>query len=144
MAVEAVHLLVNFLKTGEVRHAVNMAAIDPKTLSALRGYLMLAHRLGRLLAQWHTGQLSSCRLNYRGDLLIKEAKLLTAAFCAGLMEGALEEEVNIVNSEVLFRERGVELIEESSSETGAFGSPICAESGHQRGHVCRGGHAVWE
>ena len=48
VAVEAVELLINYLTKGEVRHAVNMAAIDPKTLAALRGYLDLAYRLGLL------------------------------------------------------------------------------------------------
>ena len=45
VAVEAVNLLVNFLNTGEIRHAVNMAAIDPKTLESLRGFLDVSYRL---------------------------------------------------------------------------------------------------
>jgi len=47
VAVEAVQLAVNFLTTGEIRHAVNVAAVDPKTLVALRGHLDVAYRLGR-------------------------------------------------------------------------------------------------
>jgi phosphoribosylaminoimidazole-succinocarboxamide synthase len=43
------------LTTGEIRHAVNMAAVDPKVLAAMRGYLDVAHRLGLLLAQWPKG-----------------------------------------------------------------------------------------
>ena len=127
VAVEAVHLLINFLTTGEVRHAVNMAAIDPKTLEALRGYLNVAYRLGRLLSQWHDGGASACNLHYRGEVTKKDTKLLTAAFCAGLLEGALDEEVNIVNAEVLLRERGIQLREESRSDLGAFSSSITAE-----------------
>jgi len=118
VAVEAVHLLVNFLTTGEVRHAVNMASIDPKTLEAMRGYLNVAYRLGRLLSQWHESGASACNLNYRGEVAKKDTKLLTAAFCAGLLEGVLAEEVNIVNSEVLLRERGVRLTQESRIDMG--------------------------
>jgi D-3-phosphoglycerate dehydrogenase len=44
VAVEAVELLINYFTKGEVRHAVNMAAIDPKALEAIRGYLDLAYR----------------------------------------------------------------------------------------------------
>ena len=126
VAVEAVQLLVNFLTTGEVRHAVNMAAIDPKTLAGLRGYLDVAHRLGLLLAQWHGASISTCRLQYRGDVAQKDTKLLTASFCAGLLERALDEDANIVNAEVLLRERGIELVEQSESEKGAFSSSITA------------------
>ena len=127
VAVEAVHLLVNFLTTGEVRHAVNMASIDPKTLEAMRGHLNVAYRLGRLLSQWHEAGASACNLNYRGEVAKKDTKLLTAAFCAGLLEGVLAEEVNIVNSEVLLRERGVRLTQESRIDMGAFSSSITAE-----------------
>lgn len=127
VAIEAVQLLVNFLNSGEIRHAVNMAAVDPKTLEGLRGYLDVSYRLGQLLAQWHAGHIKACQLNYRGDVSGKDTKLLTATFCAGLLEGAMEEEVNIVNSEVLLRERGIDLVEECTSEKGAFSSSIRAD-----------------
>ncbi len=127
VAVEAVHLLVNFLTSGEIRHSVNMAAIDPKTLQSMRGYLDVAYRLGLLLAQWHGGSLVSCNLRYRGEVAQKDTKLLTASFCAGLLERAMDEDVNIVNSEVLLRERGIKLTEQSDSELGAFSSSITAE-----------------
>lgn len=127
VAIEAVHLLVNFLRTGEVRHAVNMAAIDPKTLESMRGFLNVAYRLGRLLSQWHEGGASGCNLHYRGEVTKKDFRLLTAAFCAGLLEGAMDEEVNIVNAEVLLRERGIQLREESRTDMGAFSSSITAE-----------------
>jgi D-3-phosphoglycerate dehydrogenase len=127
VAVEAVSLLVNFLTTGEIRHAVNMAAIDPKTLEALRGYLDVAHRLGLLLSQWHGSGPRVCRLRYRGEVAAKNTRLLTAAFCAGLLERVLDEDVNIVNAEVLLRERGTRLEEQTRSQMGAFSSSINAE-----------------
>ncbi len=134
VAVEAVELLVNYFTKGEIRHAVNMAAIDPKTLEAIRGYLDLAYRLGLLMAQWHKAGASACHLVYRGELTKKNTKLVTAAFCAGLLERALEEDVNIVNSELLLRERGIKLTEELRSEPGAFSSSMTVEveSGGQK------------
>jgi D-3-phosphoglycerate dehydrogenase len=127
VAVEAVHLLVNYLTTGEIRHAVNMASVDPKTLAAIRGYLDVAYRLGLLLAQWQDGSVRTCSLHYRGEVAKKDTRLLTAAFCAGLLERALEEGVNIVNAEVLLRERGIQLLEQSRVEPGAFSASITAE-----------------
>jgi D-3-phosphoglycerate dehydrogenase len=127
VAVEAVHLLVNYLTTGEIRHAVNMASVDPKTLEAIRGYLVVAYRLGLLLASWQSGSVASCQLNYRGEVAKKDTRLLTAAFCAGLLERALDAGVNIVNAEVLLRERGIQLSEQSRTEPGAFSSSITAE-----------------
>ncbi|NLF71114.1 MAG: phosphoglycerate dehydrogenase [Candidatus Anammoximicrobium sp.] len=126
VAVEGVQLLVNFLKTGEIRHSVNVVPIQPQTLASLRGYLDVAYRLGRLLAQVHDGGLESCTLQYRGEVADKETRLLTAAFCAGLAEGAMEDEVNIVNAELLLRERGIQIKEETQSKPSDFSSTMTA------------------
>jgi D-3-phosphoglycerate dehydrogenase len=127
VAVEAVELLVAYLTTGAIRHAVNVASLDPKTLSSLRGYLDVAYRLGILLAGLEVGGLRACRLLYRGEIADKETKVLTAVFAAGLLQGALDQEVNLVNAEMLLRQRGVNLSEESRSEMGSFRSTMSAE-----------------
>ena len=101
--------------------------MDRKTRQSMRGYLDVAYRLGVLLAQWSPGGASRCQLNYRGEVTQKDTRLLTAAFCAGLLEDALDEEVNIINAEVLLRERGIEVVAESRSDMGAFSSSVTAQ-----------------
>ena len=59
VAIEAVELLVAYLTTGAIRHAVNVASLDPKTLASLRGYLDVAYRLGMLLAGIGAGRPAS-------------------------------------------------------------------------------------
>lgn len=127
VAVEAVGLLTDFLTTGAIRHAVNVAPIDPKTLESLRGYLDVAYRLGQLMAGLVSGGVKSCRLNYRGEIAGRDTKVLTAAFAAGLLQHALDEEVNLVNAELLLRERGIELATESRTDMGAFRSSMKVE-----------------
>src|SRR5436190_2331229 len=127
VAVEAVELLVAYLTTGAIRHAVNVASLDSKTLASLRGYLDVAHRLGMLLAGIEAGGVRACRLMYRGEIAEKETKVLSAVFTAGLLQGALDQEINLVNSELLLRHRGIKLSEESRSEMGSFRSSMTAE-----------------
>jgi len=127
VAVEAVELLVAYLTTGAIRHAVNVASLDPKTLASLRGYLDVAHRLGVLLAGLESGGVRACRLLYRGEIAEKETKILTSVFAAGLLQGALDQEVNLVNAELLLRQRGIKLTEESRTEMGSFRSSMTAE-----------------
>ena len=127
VAVEACQLIINYLTSGEIRHAVNTASVDPKTLAVLRGYIDLAYRLGRFLAQYQSGAIEACVLQYRGEVADRETRLLTSAFCAGLLEGAMEEEVNIVNADVLMRELGVELTEETQVKAGVFSSSMTVE-----------------
>jgi D-3-phosphoglycerate dehydrogenase len=66
-------------------------------------------------------------LHYRGEVAGKNTRLITAAFAVGLLENALFADVNIVNAELLLRERGIELIEQSRADMGAFSSVITAE-----------------
>ena len=127
VAIEAVQLLTDYLNTGTIRHAVNVAALDGKTLESLRGYLDVAYRLGMLLAGLQEGAARKCRLVYRGEIADRETKLLTAVFAAGLLKHALDEDVNLVNAEWVLRERGIELTTESHSEMGAFRSSMSAE-----------------
>ena len=123
VAVEAVELLVNFLKTGEIKHAVNTIAIDPKTLHALRSEFDVAYRLGILMNQWHGGAIKRCKLEYQGEIAGHDTRLLTSAFCAGLLENVVDG-ISIVNSEVLCRDRGVEIETSATREHGAFASVI--------------------
>jgi D-3-phosphoglycerate dehydrogenase len=123
VAVEAVELLINYLTTGEIRSAVNTISLDPQTLKIMRGYLDVAHRLGALLGQWHGGALESCELEVQGEISAKDTRVLVSAFCAGLIGDKIEG-ANIVNAEVLCRERGIEIVHKSTVEHGAFSSVI--------------------
>ena len=127
VAVEGVGLLIDFFSTGEIRQAVNMSPLDGKTLEVLRGSLNVAYRLGLLLAQMDKSPPNVCKLTYEGDVASKDTRLLSAAFAAGLLENAMDSEVNIVNAEILLRERGIELIEQRKSGVGDFSSLIKAE-----------------
>ena len=126
VAVEGVGLLVDFLTQGTVRHAVNSSAIDPAALEGVRGFLDLAWRLGKLLTQLDDGRPRSCSIAYRGEIAARNTRLVTAAFAAGLLEDSIED-VNIVNAEMLLRDRGVELVEQSRTDPGAFSSVVAAE-----------------
>ncbi len=127
VAVEGVGLLVDFLSTGLIRHAVNMTPIDRQTLEGLRGYLDIAYRLGLLHAQMDRGAPKSITLQYRGEVAAKDTKLLTSAFAAGFLEAALAEPINIVNATLLLSERGIHLQEERQPDVGDFSSLVTAE-----------------
>ncbi|MEM6331032.1 MAG: phosphoglycerate dehydrogenase [Planctomycetota bacterium] len=127
VAVEAAELVVGYLTTGAIKCAVNVAALDPKTLESLRGYLDVAYRLGRLAAGMTPSGLTSCRLLYRGEIASRDTNVLTSAFSAGLLEGAMTEEANLINAEVLLKERGIDIIEQSRTDLGAFSSSMTAE-----------------
>jgi D-3-phosphoglycerate dehydrogenase len=119
VAKEAAQLLVDFLTRGVVGFAVNMAAVERAELEEVRLYVDLARRLGLLHAQMSQGAIHRAELLYRGDVARRSTRLITDAFAAGLLEYRLQQ-VNIVNARLLAAERGIEIVEKTSSEKGDF------------------------
>lgn len=126
VAVEAAEIITTFLTRNEVRHAVNMVPISSAEMADMQAYLDLGLRLGQLLAQLHKGGVKAAKLMYRGEAATKKTKLISSAFAAGLMSAALSENVNVVNADMLARERGIEITESSSTEVGDFSTLVSA------------------
>ncbi len=80
-----------------------------------------------LHAQMDRGTLKNAQLTYRGEIAQKNTRLVTAAFAAGLMESALEEQVNLVNAMALARERGIVIEERAAEAPGDFGTLVQSE-----------------
>ncbi len=127
VAREAAQLLIDFLTRGVVQFAVNMVAVDRTELEELRQYVDMGRRLGLLHAQMCQGAITRAELHYRGEVARRSTKLITAAFAAGLLEYRLAQEVNIVNAELLARERGIEIVEQLSPKKGDFSTMIKAD-----------------
>ena len=126
VALEAAMLIRDFLLKGIVANAVNMAAVDRAELDKIRQYVDLAYRLGRLHAQMAQGQVRRVALTYKGDLADQKVGLLTAAFAGGLLEGHVDG-VNLVNAELLTRERGIEIETIKQAKKGDFASAMQAD-----------------
>ena len=120
VAVEAAQLLIDYLLRGSVGFAVNMAAVDPAELAEMRLYVDMARRLGLLHSQMCHGAIQRAELYFRGDAARRPTRLITAAFAAGLLENRLDQNVNIVNARLLAAERGIEIVEQTSTQTGDF------------------------
>src|SRR5438445_2468780 len=127
VAREAAQLLVDFLTRGIVQFAVNMAAVDRTELEELRLYVDMARRLGLLHAQMCHGAIRRAEVSYRGEVARRSTRLVTAAFTAGLLEQRLSESVNIVNAELLARQRGIDIVEQSNPRKGDFSTLIKAD-----------------
>ncbi len=139
VAIEAAQLIADFLLKGQVANAVNMAAVNPAELAAVRPNVDLAHRLGLLQAQLAHGAVSKASLTYRGELAGQKTRLLTAAFTAGLLEYRLSGGVNLVNAELLARERGIEIAESSSPKKGDFAALLHTEVETEQGTTVAAG-----
>ena len=126
VALEAAEIMAGYLTRNEVRHAVNMLPVSGAEMANNAIYLDLGLRLGLLLAQMTKGSaVRSANLHFRGEAASKKTKLIASSFAAGLLQGAVHD-VNIVNAELLAKERGIQVTESQSTEVGDFSSLISA------------------
>lgn len=140
VAVEAAEIIAGFLTRNEVRHAVNMAPISAAEMADMQIYLDLGLRLGLLLAQLHkSAGVRGAKLHFKGEAATKKTKLISNSFAAGLLSSALCEEANIVNAELLARERGIEIHEEVSTEIGDFSTLVSATLITDQGEITAAG-----
>ena len=127
VAIEAANLLTDYFGKGQVRFSVNLPSMDKAELADLRPYLDLGRRLGMLHSQMDRGTIQGIKLSFRGEVALKNTRLIKLAFAAGWMETAMSEPVNLVSAESLLKNRGITIVEEKSPETADFGTMIQAE-----------------
>lgn len=127
VALEAVELLVNYFTRGIIKQAVNFTPLDPETLKNMKGNLNISYRLGMLLAQLNSVSPEKCIIRYKGEVSNGDTSLLTSAFAAGMMSAAMDEEVSIISALSLVKDRGIEMIEEKTTQVSGFSSLITAE-----------------
>ncbi len=114
VALEAAECMIQFLLHGRVQGAVNMAPLDRSELLRVRHELDLAYRLGLLVSGMQDSPLSRIQMTYIGEAAERNPNWLTASFLVGLLSTRLTQPVNLVNAELLAKERGI-LIEAKQS-----------------------------
>lgn len=131
VAIEAAEIITAFLIHNEVRHAINMAPISGAELEESKRFLDLGYRLGllqsQLLAQrFKSAGLKEAKISYRGEVADRKTRLITSAYVAGLLSSGTGEPASIINSEMIARERGIQITESMSREAGDFSSIVSA------------------
>lgn len=125
VAVEAAEIIAGYLLQNEIRYAINMAPVSGAEMEDLRHYLGLSYRLGLLSSQMIRGQsLKSADIDFRGDAAAKNTRLLKSVFTTGLLEGALDASVNLVNASAVAQARGISITESASGDCENFASLI--------------------
>ncbi len=110
VAIQIAEQISDFLLSGAVTNAVNMASVSGEDAPKLRPYMALAMKLGSFLGQVTDRNIRSVRIEYEGHAAGLNVKPLTAAVLMGVLQPQLET-VNMVNAPVIARERNIAVTE---------------------------------
>jgi D-3-phosphoglycerate dehydrogenase/(S)-sulfolactate dehydrogenase len=116
VAVAVAEQLSDYLRSGVVRNAVNVASVPAEVLAQLGPYLPLAETLGALAGQLAPAGPTEVVVSLAGDLAGAPARPLASRVLVGLLRHSSETPVNEVSAPEVARERGLTIREERVTE----------------------------
>ncbi|MHB8883359.1 MAG: phosphoglycerate dehydrogenase [Thermodesulfovibrionales bacterium] len=124
VALAVAEQIADYLVHGTIRNAVNFPSIPSDQVPRLQPYITLAEKLGSFSSQIFEGGATEIIVEYHGDAAAVNTAPVTIAAIKGYLAPILLETVNFVNAPYIAKERGIELKEVKSSETGDYYSMI--------------------
>ena len=110
VAISVAQQVVDYLKDGVVKYAVNLPAIGSEQLERIRPHLILAENLGSFLAQLVDGGVRKLEIIHHGTSEIPISALSSNAIKGVLSHFLGDTRINLVNGPTLAKERGIEII----------------------------------
>ena len=115
VGVETTTALRDFLKDGIIRNAVNFPSVTAEEFKRLQPFLALAERLGTFVAQLNDQRAQSIGVRYYGELVDSRTDMILNAVLAGFFRPILSTGVTLVNARTVAAERGLEVVESTST-----------------------------
>lgn len=117
--------VLDYLRRGTIRGAVNMPAVSAELLAVIGPYISLAEKIGFFQGQVFGHDIREVDVDYSGEVAEQEVRPITQALLAGLL-GPIIERVNLVNASIVAEERGVKVTESLTRRARDFASLVSA------------------
>ena len=126
VAVEAAQILVDALKGGPIKNALNAPATGGAVPPMVNTYAALAKRIGALMSSICGGQIRKIEIQYRGTIAEHSVAVITTSFQIGLLQPYFENPINMVNAPMMAKERGISIDVTKNVEAKNVASSITA------------------
>ena len=119
VAVQVAEQMSDYLLSGAVTNALNMASVSAEDAPRLKPYMKLAEQLGSFAGQITQSGIREVSIAFSGAVADLNTRPLTAIAVKGLLS-PLMESVNMVNAPVIARERNIEISEVKKDSSGEY------------------------
>jgi len=119
----AVTALVAEALEGNLVAAINMPRVSGN-MAALRPYISLAEKLGKIYFQAEKAPVKKIEVEYRGELAKQETGIITLSVLKGFLSALSPERISFVNVRQAVEERGVEVFESRSPQIRRYESLV--------------------
>ena len=122
VGVQIVMQVKEYLKHGVIQNAVNVPSVSHDEYVAMHPYIVLAERLGSLLAQIAAGHAREISLRYSGGVGEWKTELIRNAAIKGVLNQALSGDANLVNAATIAAGCGIRIHENRKEKAGGGGA----------------------
>jgi D-3-phosphoglycerate dehydrogenase len=123
VALQVAEQMSDFLLSGAVTNALNMASITAEEAPRLKPFSALIEKLGSFAGQVADDGLEAVEIEYEGDVAHLNTRPLTAIALASLMR-PLMPDVNMVSAPDVLKQKGTPLTESKRDTSPIYGSLI--------------------
>ena len=120
VAVAVADQVIDYLKNGTIRNAVNVPSVTGELLTKLGPFLSIGDKLGCLQSQLTTGALKVVEIEYVGDFHGVDLSPVTTAALRGLLLPEIKDDVNFVNARIIAKERGIKVTETETADSDEY------------------------
>ncbi len=110
VALQVAEQMADYLVDGAVTNALNMPSVSAEDAPKLQPYMRLAEQLGSFAGQITETALKSATIEYQGHVASLNTRPLTSVVVQGLLTPLLDS-VNMVNAQIIAKERDIEVTE---------------------------------
>lgn len=108
VALQIAEQMADYLNTGAVTNAINMASISAEDAPRLKPYLKLAEQLGQFAGQISESAIQKIEIEYEGSVTDLNTNPITSTIIASLLRTQTES-VNMVNAVQVAESRGIQI-----------------------------------
>jgi D-3-phosphoglycerate dehydrogenase len=123
VALQIAEQMSDYLLSGAVTNALNMASISAEEASRLKPFIGLIDKLGSFAGQIADDGLEAVEIEYEGEVAQLNIHPLTAVALASLMR-PLMPDVNMVSAPAVLKQKGTPLTESTRETSPIYGSLI--------------------
>ena len=116
--------ILDYLQRGLILNAVNFPSISLKDYDRLKPYMLLAETARQPPGAALQARAGTARDLRGGDLLDIPTQPLTQSVTKGLLDPIMAEKVNLINAPVLLKQRQIELIASTTSQSRGYTGEI--------------------
>ena len=135
VSVDIAEQMLDYIKCGIVRNAVNLPFVEPETYEDLRPYFRLSEKMGALASQFIDGRIRQVRIFCSGEDIAEHSQMITSALLKGLLDPVIKDNINYVNAPLMVRKRGIKVIESKSSQAEDYSNLLRIELESDKGRT---------